>query len=226
MQPQPSSRRRWALRVLTPTAALTVGAILLLCVIGLELTDSNDYIFLPDKRARGRSARPRRRRPSADRVGRDLLRRRDRAQGHDAREALRRPPFGLHPRPGKRSRPDRDPDLRGEPGRRLGDANLSAGRGGRRPPRDREEGHDHRERRVRGRARTGLPGRGKAPAHRPDRRGQRDPSARPGGCDRGDGWAADRHDVPLHRQTCRQAPGPAAHDRRRREGLEARQSWG
>ncbi len=49
MQPQPSSRRRWALRVLTPTAALTVGAILLLCVIGLELTDSNDYIFLPDK---------------------------------------------------------------------------------------------------------------------------------------------------------------------------------
>jgi PDZ domain-containing protein len=35
--------------VLTPTAALTVGAILLLCVIGLELTDSNDYIFLPDR---------------------------------------------------------------------------------------------------------------------------------------------------------------------------------
>jgi Lon-like protease len=49
VHPQPSSRRRWALRVFTPTAALTVGAILLLCVIGLELTDSNDYIFLPDR---------------------------------------------------------------------------------------------------------------------------------------------------------------------------------
>jgi Lon-like protease len=49
VHPQPRSRRRWALRVLTPSAALTVGAILLICVIGLELTDSNDYIFLPDR---------------------------------------------------------------------------------------------------------------------------------------------------------------------------------
>ena len=49
MHPEPRSRRRWALRVLTPTAALTAGAILLICVIGLELTDSNDYIFLPDR---------------------------------------------------------------------------------------------------------------------------------------------------------------------------------
>ncbi|HEX4521240.1 MAG TPA: S16 family serine protease [Gaiellaceae bacterium] len=49
VHPEPRSRRRWALRVLTPTVALTVGAILLLCVIGLELTDSNEYIFLPDQ---------------------------------------------------------------------------------------------------------------------------------------------------------------------------------
>jgi PDZ domain-containing protein len=36
-------------RVLTPAAALTVGAILLVCVVTLELVSSRDYIFLPDR---------------------------------------------------------------------------------------------------------------------------------------------------------------------------------
>ncbi len=48
MRPQPSHRRRWALRIFTPTAALVLGGVLLLCVIGLEFSSSNDYIFLPD----------------------------------------------------------------------------------------------------------------------------------------------------------------------------------
>jgi PDZ domain-containing protein len=46
----PRSRPRPVLRrILTPTAALTVGAILLVTVVTLELVSSRDYIFLPDK---------------------------------------------------------------------------------------------------------------------------------------------------------------------------------
>jgi Lon-like protease len=46
----PHSRRRPFLRrVLTPSVALTVGAILLITVVTLELVSSRDYIFLPDK---------------------------------------------------------------------------------------------------------------------------------------------------------------------------------
>jgi PDZ domain-containing protein len=46
----PQSRRRPFLRrLLTPAAAVTVGAILLITVVTLELVSSRDYIFLPDK---------------------------------------------------------------------------------------------------------------------------------------------------------------------------------
>jgi PDZ domain-containing protein len=46
----PQSRRRPFLRrVLTPTVAVTVGALLLITVVTLELVSSRDYIFLPDK---------------------------------------------------------------------------------------------------------------------------------------------------------------------------------
>jgi Lon-like protease len=47
----PHSRPRHFLRrrVLTPTVALTVGAILLITIVTLELVSSRDYIFLPDK---------------------------------------------------------------------------------------------------------------------------------------------------------------------------------
>jgi PDZ domain-containing protein len=47
-RPQPRLRRR-VLRFITPTAALTLGAILVFCVLALELISSRDYIFLPDK---------------------------------------------------------------------------------------------------------------------------------------------------------------------------------
>jgi len=47
--PPHSGRRPLLRRLFTPAAALTVGAILLVAVVTLELTSSRDYIFLPDK---------------------------------------------------------------------------------------------------------------------------------------------------------------------------------
>jgi PDZ domain-containing protein len=47
---RPASRSRRGLRrLLSPSVALTVGAVLVLCVLALELVSSRDYIFLPDK---------------------------------------------------------------------------------------------------------------------------------------------------------------------------------
>jgi PDZ domain-containing protein len=45
----PSRHRPFLRRILTPTVALTIGAILLVTVVTLELVSSRDYIFLPDK---------------------------------------------------------------------------------------------------------------------------------------------------------------------------------
>jgi PDZ domain-containing protein len=42
-------RRHFLRRILTPAVALSVGAILLIAVVTLELVSSRDYIFLPDK---------------------------------------------------------------------------------------------------------------------------------------------------------------------------------
>jgi PDZ domain-containing secreted protein len=47
--PPRSRPRPFLRRILTPTVALTIGAILLVTVVTLELVSSRDYIFLPDK---------------------------------------------------------------------------------------------------------------------------------------------------------------------------------
>jgi hypothetical protein len=47
--PPQSGRRPLLKRLLTPAVAITVGAILLVAVVTLELVSSRDYIFLPDK---------------------------------------------------------------------------------------------------------------------------------------------------------------------------------
>jgi PDZ domain-containing protein len=48
VRPRPRSRRGLR-RLFSPVAALTLGAVLVLCVLALELISSRDYIFLPDK---------------------------------------------------------------------------------------------------------------------------------------------------------------------------------
>jgi PDZ domain-containing protein len=48
VRPRPRGRRGLR-RLFSPVAALALGAVLVLCVLALELISSRDYIFLPDK---------------------------------------------------------------------------------------------------------------------------------------------------------------------------------
>ena len=121
--------------------------------------------------APGRAAREGRGRPRSRRCRRDLLRRRARPEGDDARAALRRAPQRRRPLPGRRDRSARDLDRAGESGRTT----TRCERRSRSLPPSRfaplgKKVSDDRERRDRLADRARLPGERKARADRRDRR--------------------------------------------------------